>query len=59
MAKNRKNPVPPKGHALSPKEQPVPVWRHVLVVLLGLAAIALIVSPLFLLGRPERHRQGH
>jgi cell division protease FtsH len=52
MPKNRK-PAPPKGHALSPKEEPVPVWRHVLVVALGLAAIALIISPLFLLGRPD------
>jgi cell division protease FtsH len=54
MRKNRKNPAPPKGHALSPKEEAVPVWRHVLVVVLGLAAIALIVSPLLLLGGPEK-----
>ena len=54
MKKNRKNPAgPPRGHALSPKEQPVPVWRQLLIVVLGLAAIALIVSPLFLLGRPK------
>ena len=53
MPKNRK-PGPPKGHALSPKEQPVPVRRQVLVVVLGLVAIAIIVSPLFLLGRPEK-----
>jgi cell division protease FtsH len=55
LKKNRKTPVgPPKGHALSPKDKPpVPVWRQVLVVALGLAAIALIVSPLFLLGRPK------
>ena len=54
MRKNRKKPDgPPRGHALSPKEQPVPVWRHILVVVLGLAAIALIVSPLFLLNRPK------
>jgi cell division protease FtsH len=52
MAKNRK-PTPPKGHALSPKEEPVPIWRHVLVVALGLAAIVLIISPLYLLNRPE------
>jgi cell division protease FtsH len=52
MPKNRKS-GPPKGHALSPKEDPVPVWRQVLVVVLGLAAIALIISPLFFLGRPE------
>ncbi len=55
MAKNRKNAGPPKGHALSPKEQPVPVWRQFLIVGLGIAAIALIVSPLFLLGGgPEK-----
>src|ERR687895_1036964 len=54
MARNRKNPGPPKGHALSPKEQPVPVWRQVLVVVLALVAVALIVSPLFLLGNPDK-----
>jgi cell division protease FtsH len=54
MPKNRKNPGPPKGHALSPKEEPVSAWRQVLVVMLGLAAIALLVSPLFLLGSPEK-----
>jgi cell division protease FtsH len=54
MAKNRKHrPAPPPGHALSPREQPVPRWRQVLIVVLGLVAIALIVSPLFLLGRPK------
>jgi cell division protease FtsH len=54
LKRNRKNPVgPPKGHALSPKDAPVPAWRQVLVVVLGLAAIALIVSPLLLLGRPK------
>ena len=54
MKKNRKNPVgPPKGHALSPKDQPVSRWRHVLVIGLGLVAIALIVSPLLLLGKPK------
>jgi cell division protease FtsH len=53
MRKNRKT-TPPKGHALSPKEQPVPVWRNVLVVALGLAAIALIISPLLLLSQPEK-----
>jgi cell division protease FtsH len=54
LKKTRKNPSgPPKGHALSPKDEPVPVWRQVLVVALGLAAIALILSPLFLLGRPK------
>ncbi|MEW6473628.1 MAG: AAA family ATPase [Actinomycetota bacterium] len=55
MARNRK-PAPPKGHALSPKEEPVPIWRQALLVVLGLAAIVLIVSPLFLLGRPESVR---
>ncbi|HEV8625298.1 MAG TPA: AAA family ATPase, partial [Acidimicrobiia bacterium] len=54
MPKDRKNPGPPKGHALSPKEERVPVWRQVLVVVLGLAAIALIASPLYFLGRPEK-----
>jgi cell division protease FtsH len=54
LRKNRKPPAgPPKGHALSPKEQPTSVGRQVLVVLLGLAAIALIISPLFLLGGPK------
>ena len=54
MRKNRKNSAgPPRGHALSPKEQPTPVWRQVLVVLLGLAAIALIVSPLMLIHGPK------
>ena len=53
FGKDRKQAGPPPGHALSPKEEPVPVWRQVLVVVLGLAAIALIVSPLFLLGRPK------
>ncbi|HEV3365810.1 MAG TPA: AAA family ATPase [Acidimicrobiia bacterium] len=53
MAKNRKNAGPPKGHALSPKEQPVPGWRSGLVVVLALAALILIVSPWLLLGRPE------
>jgi cell division protease FtsH len=54
LKKNRKNPVgPPKGHALSPKDQPVSRWRHVLVIALGLVAIALLVSPLLLLGRPK------
>ncbi len=53
MRKNRKQSGPPPGHALSPKEEPTPVWRQVLLVVLGLAAIALIVSPLFLLGRPR------
>ena len=54
MKKSRKNaPGPPKGHALSPKDTPTPVWRQVLLVALGLAAIALIVSPLVLLGRPK------
>jgi cell division protease FtsH len=54
LKKNRKNPVgPPKGHALSPKDQPVSRWRHVLVIGLGLVAIALIVSPLLLLGKPK------
>jgi cell division protease FtsH len=54
LKRNPKNPTsPPKGHALSPKEEPVSRWRHVLVVVLGLVAIALIVSPLFLLGRPK------
>ena len=51
---NRKPPAgPPKGHALSPKEQPPSAGRQVLVVLLGLAAIALIVSPLLLIGGPK------
>jgi hypothetical protein len=54
MAKNRKNAGPPKGHALSPKEQPVPGWRQGLVVVLALAALILIVSPWLLLGRPEK-----
>jgi cell division protease FtsH len=54
MPKSPKKSAPPKGHALSPKEEPVPVWRHVVVVLLGLAAVALIISPLVLLGRPEK-----
>ncbi|HEX6379611.1 MAG TPA: ATP-dependent metallopeptidase FtsH/Yme1/Tma family protein, partial [Acidimicrobiia bacterium] len=55
MAKNRKNAGPPKGHALSPKEQPVPVWRQFLIVGLGIAAIALMVGPLFILGGdPEK-----
>jgi cell division protease FtsH len=54
MPKNRKNAGPPKGHALSPKEEQAPVWRQVLVVVLGLAACALIVSPLFFLNRPEK-----
>ena len=55
MRKNRKSPGPPKGHALSPKEQPVPVVRRqVLVVALGLAAIALVMSPLFIVNRPEK-----
>ena len=54
MRKNGKNPSgPPRGHALSPKEQPTPLWRQLLVVVLGLAAMALIVSPLLLLGRPK------
>jgi cell division protease FtsH len=54
LKKNRKNPVgPPKGHALSPKDQPVSRWRQVLVIGLGLVAIALIVSPLLLLGKPK------
>src|SRR5579884_3129013 len=53
MRKNRKQTGPPPGHALSPKEKPTPVWRQVLIVVLGLAAIALIVSPLFLIGRPK------
>jgi cell division protease FtsH len=54
MRKNRHNDSgPPPGHALSPKEQPTPLWRHLLVVGLGLAAIALIVSPLLLIGRPK------
>jgi cell division protease FtsH len=53
FGKSRKQAGPPPGHALSPKEQPVPIWRQALVVVLGLAAIALIVSPLFLLGRPK------
>ena len=54
MPRNRKNAGPPKGHALSPKEEPVSVWRQVLVVGLGLAAIALMVGPLLLLGSPEK-----
>src|SRR5688572_29685059 len=54
MSKNRKNPGPPKGHALSPKEEPVSAWRQVLVVGLGLAAIALMVGPLLQLGSPEK-----
>ena len=53
MRKNRKNAGPPKGHALSPKEQPVPVWRQALLVGLGLAAVALIVTPALLLDRPD------
>jgi cell division protease FtsH len=53
LRKNRKQNGPPPGHALSPKEQPAPLWRQVLIVVLGLAAIALIVSPLFLIGRPK------
>jgi cell division protease FtsH len=54
LKKNRKPPTgPPKGHALSPKDEPVSVWRHVFVVGLGLAAVALIVSPLFLIGGPK------
>jgi cell division protease FtsH len=54
MPKNRKNAAPPKGHALSPKEEQVPVRRQLLVVVLGLMAIALIVSPLFLLHGPQK-----
>jgi len=54
MPKNRKNPAPPKGHALSPKEEQAPIRRQILVVVLGLMAIGLIVSPLFLLGRPQK-----
>jgi cell division protease FtsH len=54
MRKNRKTaPGPPKGHALSPKEQPVSTRKQALVVVLGLVAIALLVSPLFLVGRPK------
>jgi hypothetical protein len=53
MPKDRKNPGPPKGHALSPKEEPVPIWRQVLVVVLGFVAIVLLVSPLFLMGQPD------
>jgi cell division protease FtsH len=54
MPKDRKNPGPPKGHALSPKEEPVPIWRQALVVVLGLVAIVLLVSPLFLMGQPDK-----
>ena len=53
MKKNRKPAAPPKGHALSPKEERTPVWRQILVVCLGLAAMALIVSPLLLISQPE------
>src|SRR5581483_9020567 len=54
MRKNRKNPSgPPRGHALSPKEQAVPLRKQLLIVLLGLAAIALIVSPILLIKGPK------
>ena len=41
----RPPPGPPKGHALSPKDQPPSFRKQALVVVLGLVAIALLVEP--------------
>ena len=52
MGKNRKN-GPPKGHALSPKEQPVPVWRQALVAVLAVTALVLMASSVLVLTEPH------
>ncbi|HVW34937.1 MAG TPA: AAA family ATPase, partial [Acidimicrobiia bacterium] len=51
MNRNRNRPPagPPKGHALSPQDAAVPLWRKVLLVVLGLACAALVISPLYTL----------